>query len=356
MLSLGRSLEIVKDLGDAETVGGQYGLDDVQGHPRDRARPDGDRVRGRHLRRAPVLGVSVLGRRGRPQRPADELLHVAPPPRALRPPVHVGVRLGDHRRLPRREDERRRLARRGDAPLARRARRRLHLHRRHRRRARRRQGRARREAARALRVGQPDGASPRRRSRSARSSTTRSRRTTPTSARCWCGNGRERISYDARGLAEPHAEAPNVATVEDGVADLRREGSLDPPDQPRAPPADLRGGRRRGRRPEPAGAPLARGRDPDALQDHLRGQPRLLRLRADRRPRDPHQGPGRLVVVREHDERRRRRRLQRRLAHGRRDPRRRPRRQGSRRRAHRHRPEGRHDHRRRLRRLDDRAS
>ena len=27
-----------------------------------------------------------------------------------------------------------------------------------------------------------------------------------------------RISYDARGLAEPHAEAPNVATVEDGVA------------------------------------------------------------------------------------------------------------------------------------------
>ncbi len=31
MLSLGRSLEIVKDLGDAETVGGQYGLDDFVG-------------------------------------------------------------------------------------------------------------------------------------------------------------------------------------------------------------------------------------------------------------------------------------------------------------------------------------
>jgi methylamine---glutamate N-methyltransferase subunit A len=31
VLSLGRSLEIVKDLGDAETVGGQYGLDDFIG-------------------------------------------------------------------------------------------------------------------------------------------------------------------------------------------------------------------------------------------------------------------------------------------------------------------------------------
>jgi glutamate synthase domain-containing protein 3 len=30
--------------------------------------------------------------------------------------------------------------------------------------------------------------------------------------------GERRISYDARGLAEPHAEAPNVAVVEDGVA------------------------------------------------------------------------------------------------------------------------------------------
>ena len=31
VLSLGRSLEIVKDLGDAETVGGQYGLDSFTG-------------------------------------------------------------------------------------------------------------------------------------------------------------------------------------------------------------------------------------------------------------------------------------------------------------------------------------
>jgi methylamine---glutamate N-methyltransferase subunit B len=30
--------------------------------------------------------------------------------------------------------------------------------------------------------------------------------------------GERRITYDARGLAEPHAEAPNVATIEDGRA------------------------------------------------------------------------------------------------------------------------------------------
>ena len=85
----------------------QYGLDDVHRHARDRPRAHGDRVRGRHRRRAPVLGVPVLRRRGRPQRPADELLHVAPPPRARRPPLHVRVRLRDHRRLPRRGDDRR---------------------------------------------------------------------------------------------------------------------------------------------------------------------------------------------------------------------------------------------------------
>jgi methylamine---glutamate N-methyltransferase subunit B len=30
--------------------------------------------------------------------------------------------------------------------------------------------------------------------------------------------GERRITYDARGLAEPHAEAPNIATIEDGRA------------------------------------------------------------------------------------------------------------------------------------------
>ena len=84
----------------------QYDLDGVHRHPRDRPRPHGDRVRRRHLGRAPVLGVPVLRRRGRAQRPADELLPVEAPARALRPPLPVRVRLRDHRRLPRREDDR----------------------------------------------------------------------------------------------------------------------------------------------------------------------------------------------------------------------------------------------------------
>ena len=56
----------------------------LQGHPRHRPRPHGDRVRRRHLGRAPLLGVPVLRRGGRAQRPADELLLLAPPPRAQR--------------------------------------------------------------------------------------------------------------------------------------------------------------------------------------------------------------------------------------------------------------------------------
>ena len=190
VLSLGNSLEIVKDLGDAETVAGGYHLERLQRHPRDRPRPHGDRVRRRHLGRAPVLGVSVLRRRRRPQRPADELLPVEAAPRALRPPLPVRVRLGDHRRLPRGEDERGRDARGGDAREPRGARRRLHLHLRHEGRARRGEGRDGREAARALRSRRPASRSRRRRSRSARSSTTRSTPTTRTKGRCWCGSAR----------------------------------------------------------------------------------------------------------------------------------------------------------------------
>ena len=114
VLSLGRALEIVKDLGDAESVTTSTGSR-LLGHARDRPRAHGDRVRGRHRRSASLLGVPVLGRRGRPQRAADELLHVAPAPRARGPPLHVRVRLGDHRRLPRRGDDEGRVARGGDA-------------------------------------------------------------------------------------------------------------------------------------------------------------------------------------------------------------------------------------------------
>ena len=124
----------------------------LRGHARDRPLPDGDRVRRRHLGRAPLLGVSVLGHRRRPQRAAHQLPPVEAPARAQRPPLPVRVRLRDHRRLPGRADERRRLARGRDAPEPGRARRRLHLPVRHRQRARDGQGRAGREAARALRV------------------------------------------------------------------------------------------------------------------------------------------------------------------------------------------------------------
>ena len=34
--------------------------------------------------------------------------------------------------------------------------------------------------------------------------------------------GESRITYDARGLAEPFAEAPGIAEVADGKATLRR--------------------------------------------------------------------------------------------------------------------------------------
>ncbi len=72
--------------------------------PRDRPRADGDRVRRRHLQRSPLLGIPVLRRRGRAQRPADQLPPVAPAAGAGRAPVRVGVRLGDHRRVPGRAD------------------------------------------------------------------------------------------------------------------------------------------------------------------------------------------------------------------------------------------------------------
>ena len=326
----------------------------VHGHACDRPRPDGDRVRGGHRGRAPVLGLSVLGRRGRAQRPADELLHVAPAPRALRPPVHVRVRLRDHRRLPRREDGRGRHARGGDAPLARRARRRVHVHRRHDGRARRRQGRARREAARPLRVGRPDRGRLRG-DRDPPDRRPRDRDVRPLRARSAGLEAYERhLLRRARARRAGCGGARHRDDRRRGRRDVRREGPDDPPDQPRASPADLRGGRDGRRRAESRGAALARGRDPRPLPDHVRGQPRLLRLRPDRRSGDPHQGPRRLVRLREHDERGRRGRLQRRLAHRRCDARRRPRRQGPRRRAHRDRPEGRHDHRLRRRRLDER--
>ena len=99
-----------------------------------------------------------------------------------------------------------------------------------------------------------------------------------------------------------------------GARALRREGPDDADDQPRAPAAALRGGREGGRDRQPGLAALARGRDPHALHDQDQRQPRLLRLRPHRRAGDPRHRAGRLVGLREHDVRGRRRRRERRLA------------------------------------------
>ena len=132
--------------------GGRLQARRLRRHARDRPRAHGHRVRRGHRQRPPVLGLSVPRRGRRPQRPAHELLPVAPPARARRAPLPVRVRLGDHRRLPGRAHGAGRLARGLDAAQPRGARRRVHLHLRDRGRARRGQGRARRQAARALRV------------------------------------------------------------------------------------------------------------------------------------------------------------------------------------------------------------
>ena len=106
------------------------------------------------------------------------------------------------------------------------------------------------------------------------------------------------------------------------------------------------------RGPEPAGQAFPRRRHPQPPQTRFRGQPRLLRLRPDRRPQRPHQGPRRLVLRREHDGGRRGHRQERWLHLRRSTARRRPRLQGRRGLPHRHRHEGRHHpHRRPCRRL-----
>ncbi len=103
---------------------------------------------------------------------------------------------------------------------------------------------------------------------------------------------------------------------------VRRERSHHAADQPRAPLPDLRAGDPRRHRAEPRREALDRRRDPPAVPDPLRGIARLLRPRPDRRARDHGHGTGRLVGLREHDVRRRRDREERRIPHGGGDPRR----------------------------------
>ena len=99
-------------------------------------------------------------------------------------------------------------------------------------------------------------------------------------------SGGRRTTYDARGLAEPHAEVPHVSEIDGATAafdaaklttrqinlELRyliyEQGITDVTVQ------------------EPGRQALDRRRDPAAVPDHVRGLARLLRRRADRRPRD----------------------------------------------------------------------
>ena len=116
VLSLGRSLEIVKDLGDAESV--------ARAVRARRSSPARTRSATSGWRPSPRSTSPARTRTGRTRTPdvavvhngqLTNYFHVAPPPRARRPPLHVRVRLGDHRRLPRRGDDEGRLARGRDA-------------------------------------------------------------------------------------------------------------------------------------------------------------------------------------------------------------------------------------------------
>ena len=115
VLSLGHALEIVKDLGDAQTVGAAYHLDDYFGshgigHVRMATESDVDISNAHPYWAYPFSDVAVVHN--------GQLTNYHQWRRRLEragPPVRVGVRLGDHRRLPRRADGAGRLARGRDA-------------------------------------------------------------------------------------------------------------------------------------------------------------------------------------------------------------------------------------------------
>ncbi len=156
VLSLGHALEIVKDLGDAATVAHDYGLGRVRRHARDRPRAG--------WRRSPTSTSRARTRTGRIRSPTSRSSTTASS-RTTTSGAGAWSAAG-HRFQSECDSEiiavylaekmaEGALARGRDAPVARRARRRLHLHVRHRGRARDGQGRAGRQAARALRVRRP---------------------------------------------------------------------------------------------------------------------------------------------------------------------------------------------------------
>ena len=120
---------------------------------------------------------------------------------------------------------------------------------------------------------------------------------------CCVAVGEQRITYDARGLAEPNAEAPRIGEGEGRQGDLRRARPLHAPDQ-----LELR------RLLYEEGITDVTVQNPGK---HSIGVGILTRckitfdgslylLRPHRRARDPDQRPRRLVGLREHDVRRRR--------------------------------------------------
>ena len=107
VLSLGHSLEIVKDLGDAETVAGDYDLNDFTGthaigHVRMATESDVDISSAHPYWAYPFPDVAVVHN--------GQLTNYHQWRRRLErvgAPLPVRVRLRDHRRLPGRADERR---------------------------------------------------------------------------------------------------------------------------------------------------------------------------------------------------------------------------------------------------------
>ena len=224
--------DFVEDILDAEVLAGRHR--DRQGSrrrgdglrpawafrlhrdPRDRTRPHGDRVGGRHRGRASVLGVPLFDV-AVAQRPAHERFMRRRRLERACSPLHVQCRLEITAGFTRAGDVERRIAPGGDGQVPGRFRRRLHLHRGDEGRAGGREGRF---------AAKPPSSTSRttsarsrpRRSRSARSSTTNTP-TTRTSAKCSSG------SDDPDHVRRAGARRTVHGNPED-LGDRRRDGAL----------------------------------------------------------------------------------------------------------------------------------
>ena len=100
VLSLGSSLEIIKDMGDAATVSDQYGLGSFRGThgvgpcAHGHRNPEVDLASAHPYWAYPFADVAVV-----PQRATDQLSPVAATTRAVGSPFPKRMRFGDHRGL-----------------------------------------------------------------------------------------------------------------------------------------------------------------------------------------------------------------------------------------------------------------